>query len=292
MGVLGNIWVKLGLKSDDFRKGMDQSEKKVGKFGKATQKMSMLAKAAWAAVGAAIAKIVVDMGKVAAEAEGVRQAFARIADSRMLEQLRKATRGTVDDVMLMKKAVQASNFGIPIKELAGYFEFATTRAIQTGESVDYLVDSIITGLGRKSVMILDNLGISAADIRKEMEKTGDMASAVGIIIKREMEKTGKAADTGAITLQQVKASWENVKVSFGSSQVIQKTLMAATRGQCPTVGVGQGGKRRGRKLFTHNRKLTVQKLHRRNGWKGSLKEEPQFRSGTKSLWQKAARSLT
>lgn len=230
MGVLGNIWVKLGLKSDDFRKGMDQSEKKVSKFGQTTKKMSMMAKAAWAAVGVAIAKIVVDMGKVAAEAEGVRQAFARIADDRTLEQLRRATRGTVDDVMLMKKAVQASNFGIPIKELAGYFEFATTRAIQTGESVDYLVDSIITGLGRKSVMILDNLGISAADIRKEMEDTGDMASAVGIIIKREMERTGRAADTGAITLQKVKASWDNVKVSFGSSQVIQKTLMAATRG--------------------------------------------------------------
>ena len=230
MGVLGNIWVKLGLKSDDFRKGMDQSEKKVSKFGKATQKMSMLAKAAWAAVGVAIAKVVVDMSKVAAEAEGVRQAFAGIADDRTLEQLRRATRGTVDDVMLMKKAVQASNFGIPIKELAGYFEFATTRAIQTGESVDYLVDSIITGLGRKSVMILDNLGISAADIRKEMGETGDMASAVGIIIKREMERTGRAADTGAITLQKVKASWENVKVSFGSSQVIQKTLMAVTRG--------------------------------------------------------------
>ena len=46
MGVLGNIWVKLGLKSDDFRKGMDQSEKKVSKFGQATKKMSMMAKAA------------------------------------------------------------------------------------------------------------------------------------------------------------------------------------------------------------------------------------------------------
>jgi hypothetical protein len=56
MGVLGNIWVKLGLKSDDFRKGMDQSEQKVSKFGQATQKMSMLAKAAWVAVGAAVIK--------------------------------------------------------------------------------------------------------------------------------------------------------------------------------------------------------------------------------------------
>ena len=258
MGVLGNIWVKLGLKSDDFRKGMDQSEKK-GKVRKGNAKCPCWQSCLGCRWGR-YCEIVVDMGKVAAEAEGVRQAFARIADSRMLEQLRKATRGTVDDVMLMKKAVQASNFGIPIKELAGYFEFATTRAIQTGESVDYLVDSIITGLGRKSVMILDNLGISAADIRKEMEKTGDMASAVGIIIKREMEKTGKAADTGAITLQQVKASWENVKVSFGSSQVIQKTLMAATRGPMPYCRRWTRWQTQEVISYsTHNRKLTSTK---------------------------------
>lgn len=33
MSLLGNIWVKLGLKSDDFQRGMDNAEKKSSKFG-------------------------------------------------------------------------------------------------------------------------------------------------------------------------------------------------------------------------------------------------------------------
>lgn len=230
MGVLGNIWVKLGLKSDDFRKGMDQSEKRVSKFSSFVQKHGKIIAAGFAVAVAAVGKMVLEMGKAAAAADGVKRAFSKIADNNTLKQLREATRGTVDDVVLMKKTIQASNFGIPIKELAGYFEFATTRAIDTGESVDYLVDSIITGLGRKSVMILDNLGLSAAEIRKEMDKSGDMAQAVGVIIQREMAKTGKSANTVSVTLQQVKATWDNVKVSFGSSQVIQGTLNAIGKG--------------------------------------------------------------
>lgn len=35
MSLLGNIWVKLGLKSDDFNRGIDNAEKKTSKFGKA-----------------------------------------------------------------------------------------------------------------------------------------------------------------------------------------------------------------------------------------------------------------
>ena len=33
MSLLGNIWVKLGLKSDDFQRGMDSAEKKSKTFG-------------------------------------------------------------------------------------------------------------------------------------------------------------------------------------------------------------------------------------------------------------------
>ena len=58
------------------------------------------------------------------------------------------------------------------ENLGSYLAFATKRAEETGQSVDYLVDSIIMGIGRKSPMILDNLGISIVDIRNEMEKTG------------------------------------------------------------------------------------------------------------------------
>lgn len=228
MAILGDLWVKLGLKKQGFDSGMKDAEKRTSTLGEKVKGMGATMKTVWTAIGAIVAgkaaSMVVDMAKLAAQAEGIKTAFGKIADKNILDGLRQATRGTVDDVTLMQKTIQAANFGIPIEQLATYFKFATERAIQTGESVDYLVDSIVTGLGRKSVMILDNLGISAADIREQMGKTGDMASAVGAIIQREMEKAGKVQSTTAVTIQQTRAAWENLKVSIGNSNVIQKVL--------------------------------------------------------------------
>ena len=116
----------------------------------------------------------------------------------------------------MKNAVSASNFKIPLDNLGSYLAFATKRAEETGQSVDYLVDSIIMGIGRKSPMILDNLGISIVDIRNEMEKTGDMAKAVANIIDREMANAGNTVDTSATKVAQMTTAWTNFKTILGS----------------------------------------------------------------------------
>lgn len=50
MSLLGNIWVKLGLKSDDFQRGMDNAEKKSKSFGETIKGVA-------AKVGAAIAAL-------------------------------------------------------------------------------------------------------------------------------------------------------------------------------------------------------------------------------------------
>jgi hypothetical protein len=114
-----------------------------------------------------------------------------------LETLRKATRGLVSDLELMKVTVQAGNFGIPIEQMGKLLEFATKRAAETGQSVDYLVNSIVTGIGRKSPLILDNLGISAVRLKEkfggvaiEAQSIADVAQAVGDIAAEEMGKMG------------------------------------------------------------------------------------------------------
>ena len=78
---------------------------------------------------------------------------------------------------MIKQAVRASNFKVPLNQLATFFEFATKRAAQTGESVDYLVNSIIDGIGRKSTLVMDNLGISATELQAEIKKVGDFGQA-------------------------------------------------------------------------------------------------------------------
>ena len=72
------------------------------------------------------------------------------------------------------------------------------------------------GIGRKSPMILDNLGISIVDIRNQMAKTGDMAKAVANIINEQMSNAGKAADTAATNFGRLSATWENFKEALGS----------------------------------------------------------------------------
>lgn len=63
MGVLGELWVKLGLKNEEFKKGIDEAQGKTKTFGEDVKKVSGKVKAAWAAVGAAVIKLGTDMVK-------------------------------------------------------------------------------------------------------------------------------------------------------------------------------------------------------------------------------------
>ena len=90
------------------------------------------------------------------------------------------------------------------------------KARDTGQSVDYLVSSIVTGLGRKSKQILDNLGISAAQLDEEMQKDGDMAKAVGRIIDQQMEAAGEHFETAAEREQQATTKVANAQLELGN----------------------------------------------------------------------------
>lgn len=165
----------------------------------------------------AVLKFTAKVVELGAKAEGIRNAFDKLNQPTLLSNLRRATQSTVADVDLMSAAVRANNFNIALENLPKYFEFAARRARDTGESVDYLVDSIVMGIGRKSVMILDNLGLSAADIREELQKTPDYATAVGNIIEREMKKAGAATKTTADSIAQLKTAWKNFAEGAGAA---------------------------------------------------------------------------
>jgi hypothetical protein len=226
MGFLNSLIVRIKGDNADLKKTLADSNKTVSSFGSSISKLGGMIAAAFS-VGA-----IVNFGKeairLAAQTEGVGRAFSALNDPALLNNLRIATRGTVTDLVLMQKAVQAKNFKIPLEQLATYFEFATKRAIQTGESVDYLVDSIITGIGRKSVLVMDNLGISAVELQQEVERVGDFGAAAGEIIRRELTSMGDVADTTAIKFAQLATTWQNFKAETGKrvaeSPVFQSTL--------------------------------------------------------------------
>ena len=153
--------------------------------------------------------------EMAKQGDGVRIAFERLGRGDILQGLREATHGTVTDLELMKAAVQFNDFKLPLDQLGTMLAFAQQKAKDTGQSVDYLVQSIVTGLGRKSLMILDNLGLSASEIKERMKETGDMTKAVGAIIRDQMAKAGDYVETAADRAAQANVSLQNKMEELG-----------------------------------------------------------------------------
>lgn len=129
--------------------------------------------------------------EMATSADGVLRAFRQLDSPGLLQNLRNATKNTVNDLQLMQAAVKARDFRIPLEDMGKYLTFAQLKAQQTGQSVDYMTDSIVTGLGHKSVLILDNLGLSAAEINEEVERTGDFMKGVAAIVDRQLAQAGE-----------------------------------------------------------------------------------------------------
>ncbi len=153
--------------------------------------------------------------ELAKQGEGIRIAFERLGRGDILDGLREATHGTVTDLELMKAAVKFNDFKLPVEELGTMLAFAQQKAKDTGQSVDYMVDSIVTGLGRKSLMILDNLGLSASEIKERMKETGDMTKAVGAIIREQMAAAGEYVETAADRAAQANVSLQNKMEELG-----------------------------------------------------------------------------
>lgn len=153
--------------------------------------------------------------EMAAQADGVIKAFNAMDDPNLLDNLRKVTKGTVNDVQLMTAAVQAKDFRIPLEDLGKYLQFAQLKAQQTGQSVDYMTNSIVTGLGRKSPMILDNLGISAAEISEKTKETGDFMKAVAKIVDTQLAEAGDTYISAADKAARKTAEWENAQRRLG-----------------------------------------------------------------------------
>lgn len=158
-------------------------------------------------------KVGIDMAK---GAEGVVSAFNKLDNSKKhLQDMRESTRNTISDLKLMEKAVRADELGVGVENMATLMQFAQVQAKKLKKDVDYMADSIVDGIGRKSTMILDNLGISALQVQQEVKKTGDFNVAVMNIVTAKLKEQGEEALTGAEKAAQASAKWENAQLKIG-----------------------------------------------------------------------------
>ena len=155
--------------------------------------------------------------QMADEAKGVQFAFESLGKKGedAFIRVKRATKGLLADLDIKRSIVQFNNFGLSLDSINTLMEFASVRATQTGDSFDYMLNSLVEGLSKKSALRIDNLGISAAALNKELEKTPDFVQAVANIAQRDIAKANNILDKAASSSAQWDATLANLQLRFG-----------------------------------------------------------------------------
>jgi len=161
LGTLGNLIVKVTADTKGF------STKLKGLTGKAKLLGGVIAGAFSIAAIGMLAKGTMALAKRGAEVEGVTKAFEGMAagydggSKVMLKALQDSSLGMVNNTKLMKQFNIASqlvskDFAETLPDALGYL---AKVAAATGTDMDFMMDSLVKGIGRLSPKWLDNLGI-------------------------------------------------------------------------------------------------------------------------------------
>jgi len=96
--------------------------------------------------------------------DGLRASFEKLMaehhSNTNIEQLRESTNYTVSDSKLLENANLGVMLGLPANELPELFEAAYKLGLAMGTQTTYAIDSLCRGIGRRSRLILDNIGIA------------------------------------------------------------------------------------------------------------------------------------
>ena len=176
---------------------------------------------------------------LAAKFEGVSRGFDNLAKSAGLssnafQKLKQATDGTVSSVDLMKQANNAMLLGIVESEdqMADMFDIAQRLGSALGLDTLQAVESLTTGIGRQSKLMLDNLGIMidtnkaysdyAESIHKSTDALTDAEKKTAFInatmkeANTLVEKLGEEELTLQDSLNQAKGAFSDIATEMGS----------------------------------------------------------------------------
>lgn len=208
-----------------------------GVFGKLTPVLGMAA-GAFAAVGAA--SVALDFTRAGASAEALSESFDRMASAagqsseQMLSAMQQASSGTIANTDLILAANRAMSFGVANtgQEMASLIQLAMAQAAKMGISATQAFNDLVTGVGRLSPMILDNLGVTVsaekayADYAATLGKTAEQLNqteqrqaflnAMMAAAPNAANEAGIAADSAAGGFQRMDAAMANLTTATGA----------------------------------------------------------------------------
>ena len=196
--------------------------KALGSITKVALGVGVSAGAAIVGLGAVFLKLAADAAPVPA----IAQSFVALGGS--IEAMRKGSLGLITDVELMKSFNVAAS--LVSKDFAQKLPDAMLAlgkvAASTGQDMGFLLNSLTTGVGRLSPMILDNLAIQV-DLTSAYE---DFASANGLVAT-ELTKTQQQTALMSQVMEKLNANTAdlpdiagNAATQLGSMSVMFKNL--------------------------------------------------------------------
>lgn len=207
----------------------------IGAIGKA------FAAAGIVAFGAQVAGATLELAKMGAQSLALKSSFEQVQGgaanaTAILESLRSASRGMISDYDLMLSANKAALLGVAdtAEEMSGLLQIASVRGRAMGISATQAFNDIVTGLGRMSPLILDNLGITvdleattakyaatlgkSADALTDAERKQALVNAVMESSASLMEGANASAQNLAGSgFAQLNTAWGNFKTAIGES---------------------------------------------------------------------------
>ncbi len=197
--------------------------------------LGALASAATGA-GAAIAKLAVD----AAPLEDIRKAFAGFAESagvnadEMIAALERGSSGMVSqrDLMLsFNKAAQLVGRDFAVK-LPEAMQYLSKVSASTGTSMNFLLESLVVGVGRLSPLILDNLGIQVS-----LEQATERSAKMFGVKAEQLSKAQLQAGMMAVILDRLRENTDAIPISSGTAAEGIAQLSAAFQNAKDTIGL-------------------------------------------------------
>lgn len=139
MGKISDIWVRLGLKKDEFAKGMTDVEKRTEKTGSVFGRLKGIGVAVWAAIGGAAIKVGRDITKSTNQMEDKWEIFTTKAKVAWQTFVRTLVSGDwANFVSNYKKEVQAATYLQEVMQ--NDTEIMNSIAIQKAQMADQLAE--------------------------------------------------------------------------------------------------------------------------------------------------------
>ena len=178
-------------------------------------------------VGGAIRDLAINASKF----RDVQTAFKNMAEAQgkdakqMLANMRELSGGTVSDMKLMQEANNALLLGLPVDRFGDMLSIARSSAKATGQSMEFMLSSIVTGLGRGSKLMLDNLGIiidtnkAYDEYARTLDKTADSltdAEKKQAFINKALEIGQKNAEAAGGTTESLSDRWDKMNARMAN----------------------------------------------------------------------------